>query len=128
MSKSKSEIEKRKCRVQGCERPVPISLLTRHEYICSSHREIQYRKSRPVSRARLFQRLDARKRNIGYSLSRRHWYYLNYFTLYWKNKGKQSYQLQIDRIDNSKNYSDYNIQVVDGLYNRKKGKGKDLLS
>jgi hypothetical protein len=66
------------------------------------------------------------RRSIPYSLSRRHWYYMNYFTMYWKKKGRTAESLTIDRIDNSKGYSDDNVQVVDMSYNSKKGRGKDL--
>jgi hypothetical protein len=68
----------------------------------------------------------ALRRSIPYSLSRRHWYYMNYFTLYWKQTGQKADSLTIDRIDNSKGYSDDNVQVVDRSYNSRKGQGKDL--
>jgi hypothetical protein len=147
MSKSKSEIEiielskkhaahfvkkrrlvspsNRKCKVPECERPVNPSEARRGRYICGFHREQRQIKKRPVFKALRTLRVNGVQRNRGVEVSKRHWYYLNYFTLYWKKKGRQNHSLQIDRIDNSKGYSDDNIQVVDKLYNIQKGQGKD---
>jgi hypothetical protein len=140
MSKYKSEIEtielstkhaphfvkKRKCRVPGCERNIQPAGEWRRIYMCPHHKAIREKITRPVGFALNVQRKNARRRKIPYNLSRRHWYYMNYFTLYWKKKGRSAESLTIDRIDNSKGYSDDNVQVVDRSYNARKGQGKDL--
>jgi len=95
-------------------------------YYCSRHKRERLKQLKPVLFIRIRMKDRNYKRKLSFNISRRHWYYLNYFTLYWIHKGRKSHQLQIDRIDNSKGYADENVQVVDGLYNKQKGKGKDL--
>jgi hypothetical protein len=119
-------VKKRKCRVQGCERQLPPTYIREQRNICRFHQQQRNKKSRPVGIARDTQRWCAQRRSIPYNLSRRHWYYMNFFTDYWKKKGRSAESLTIDRIDNSKGYSDDNVQVVEMSYNSRKGKGKDL--
>jgi hypothetical protein len=140
MSKSKIEIEtvelskkhaphfvkKRKCKVPECERPVMASEARNSRYLCSIHNNERLWKNRPVLVSMCANRRHAKMRNIPYNVSRRHYYYLNFFTLYWKKKGRKPDALTIDRIDNSKGYTDDNIQVVDKRYNCQKRQGKDL--
>src|SRR3569832_380622 len=140
MNKSKSEIEiaelskkhaphfskKRKCRVEGCNRFLTESLLKEHRWVCSHHRYKQRCRSNPVALARCYHKRNSESRKIGYSLSRRHWYYLNFFTFYWKKKGRRPESLTIDRIDNGRGYSDDNVQVADMRYNATKQNCKDL--
>src|SRR4051794_29723052 len=101
---TKEKLHSRKCRVEGCERLPNPCRVRKRDYICSFHNYEREKQRRPVIRARLTLKHNAQLRNHTMNISRRHWYYLNYFTLYWKNKGCSSDSLTIDRMDNAKEY------------------------